>query len=720
VTNRNYSLTGSTPPNYQATPNVSYFYDGSNVSGGIANSKGKLTKVSSSVSTTEYTAFDILGRVTAHRQTTDGTAYTTGYNYNLSGALIEETYPSGRVVKNTLDTDGDLQQVQSRKANDTFRNYANAFTYTAAGAVSSVRLGNGRWENTVFNSRLQPTQIGLGSSASSQNLLKLNYSYNTSGNADNNGNILSQTITVPAVGATQGFTATQTYTYDSLNRLSSATETVSNNQTWKQTFTFDRFGNRNFDETNTTTLPKQCNGNTEVCATERKKLNPSVNSATNRLSTNDDYAYSSNGNMTGDAYGRVFKYDGENKQYEVRDSQNQIVGQYYFDGNGKRIKKVVPSTGETTVFVYDSSGKLTAEYSTNLSTTQQVSYTTADHLGSPRIKTNENGTTIARNDYHPYGEEISTSQRSQNLGYKPDDVRQKFTGHERDTEVDLDYAKARMYGNKWGRFTTIDPSSKSIDPISPQTWNRYSYCYNNPLTLIDENGKWPTSTHRKIIDRALTRMGDGFRESVKKGSRNTDWSATGCHTCREKNAPQHAMTPGSWVKKYGLDKAQEMAKEEASKFINKNLDEARRLWNMAQNTQPGSPAGVALLNKSLEAFGAAIHVIMDNVSPAHKGFQVYDNSTPAAAGAAVGAATTPTNPLLGALVGAGASVATSNLAHKEKEEPDPTGEEYNLMSDRIRALFKEIYGQAAYEESVLEKDRRETAERIRRNGVSSL
>ena len=56
---------------------------------------------------------DILGLVKAHKQTTDGTAYTTGYTYNLSGALIEETYPSGRVVKNTLDGDGMRGRVQS-------------------------------------------------------------------------------------------------------------------------------------------------------------------------------------------------------------------------------------------------------------------------------------------------------------------------------------------------------------------------------------------------------------------------------------------------------------------------------------------------------------------------------------------------------------------------------------------------------------------------------
>jgi hypothetical protein len=81
----------------------------------VTNGNGKLKKVTSSVSTTEYTGFDILGRVTAHKQTTDGTDYTTGYTYKLDGSLDEETYPSGRVVKNVLDSDGDLSVVESKK-----------------------------------------------------------------------------------------------------------------------------------------------------------------------------------------------------------------------------------------------------------------------------------------------------------------------------------------------------------------------------------------------------------------------------------------------------------------------------------------------------------------------------------------------------------------------------------------------------------------------------
>ncbi len=169
VTNRNYSTPGGTPSNYQATPNVAYTYKTT------APGLGNLIKVESSVSTTEYTSFDILGRVTGHRQTTDGEEYETDYTYNLSGALIEQTYPSGRKVKNVLDNNGDLSMVQSGKCLDAtpgtnatctqqagLWNYAKNLTYNAAGAVTSMQLGNNRWESTHYNSRPQPTQIALG------------------------------------------------------------------------------------------------------------------------------------------------------------------------------------------------------------------------------------------------------------------------------------------------------------------------------------------------------------------------------------------------------------------------------------------------------------------------------------------------------------------------------------------------------------------------------
>ncbi len=299
------------------------------------------------------------------------------YTYNLSGALIEQQYPSGRKVQNVLDADGSLEMVKSRKnASSGYWAYANNFTYNAAGAVTSMQLGNGTWESTVFNSRLQPEQIALGVTANATGLLKLDYTYGTTAN---NGNVLTQTITVPDVGEVDGFAAVQTYDYDSLNRLKDATEMLtptggSASQSWKQAFTFDRYGNRNFDEANTTFADflKECSG--AMCSALKKKLNPAIDVSNNRLDTDDDYAFDDSGNTTADPDERTFIYDAENKQVEVRNGSSQLLGEYWYDGDGKRIKKKAYTAGvldEETIFVYDAAGKLIAEYSTDVADTDE-------------------------------------------------------------------------------------------------------------------------------------------------------------------------------------------------------------------------------------------------------------------------------------------------------------------------------------------------------------
>lgn len=468
VTLRDYS---------DSTPDVTYTYDNG------TNAKGRLTKVSSTVSTTEYTGFDLLGRVLSHKQTTDGNAYTTAYSYNLSGALMEEIYPSTRVVRNVLNNNGDLSQVQSKKnVNAGFWNYAEHFTFTAAGAVSSMQLGNGKWESTVFNSRLQPTQIALGSTQNGIDKLKLNFDYGTT---DNNGNVKGQTITVPTEvrnGTTyNGFTATQNYIYDSLNRLSQAGEGVAPvggayYNSWTQTFTYDRYGNRRFNTSNpnyTTTLPVGCS--TAQC-------NPTIDTANNQFTTGQGYTYDMAGNLITDAQNRTFTYDAENKQTEVKNSSNQPVGTHSYDGDGKRVKKVAGT--EVTIFVYDALGKLVAEYANQLASANdaKVSYLTSDHLGSPRINTDASGNVIARHDYQPFGEEI------QRTSYGADSTRQKFTSYERDIESDLDFAEARYYNNRHGRFHSVDFANAGAEEFAPQSWNGYSYALNNPLNLTDPSG----------------------------------------------------------------------------------------------------------------------------------------------------------------------------------------------------------------------------------------
>ena len=170
-----------------------------------------------------------------------------------------------------------------------------------------------------------------------------------------------------------------------------------------------------------------------------------------------------------------------------------------YDGEGRRVKKVTDL--ETTIFVY-SGGKLIAEYSTQTVQNPTVAYTTTDHLGTPRVITDAGGNVKSRRDYMPFGEDslVNVGGRASVAGYSnPDNIRQKFTGYQKDNETSLDFAEARMYENRFGRFTAVDPLLASGKSANPQTFNRYVYTSNNPVDRVDVDGKdWVRVKHTRV------------------------------------------------------------------------------------------------------------------------------------------------------------------------------------------------------------------------------
>jgi RHS repeat-associated protein len=121
-----------------------------------------------------------------------------------------------------------------------------------------------------------------------------------------------------------------------------------------------------------------------------------------------------------------------------------------------------------------------------------VQWLFADQLGTPRMTADRTGSLagIRRHDYLPFSEELfaGTGGRTTSQGYVVDNVRQKFTGKERDNETGLDYFGARYYANRQGRFTSPDPLLGSGRIVNPQTWNRYGYVLGNPLKFCDPLG----------------------------------------------------------------------------------------------------------------------------------------------------------------------------------------------------------------------------------------
>lgn len=134
-----------------------------------------------------------------------------------------------------------------------------------------------------------------------------------------------------------------------------------------------------------------------------------------------------------------------------------------------------------------------AEYSSKPPTQNPTtSFTITDQLGSPRVLVNSLGQVVSRRDFLPFGEEIvpdaANLRTDASLKYNGDTVRQKFTGYQKDEESGLDFAEARMYENRHGRFTAVDPLLASGKSANPQTFNRYVYVLNNSPNSTDPTG----------------------------------------------------------------------------------------------------------------------------------------------------------------------------------------------------------------------------------------
>lgn len=466
------------------TAGVTYSYD-SDFKGTVASVTATKPGVSYK---TEYT-HDALGRINGSTQTTGSNGpYVFGYQYSKTDRLSQITYPTGRKVNYVPDTAGRINSIQN-DANQA--NYASAIGYTAAGNVSSLTLGNGITEQPSWNDRLQMT--GLSASLSSANLLQLGLypcaNQLTSCASGNTGSLQSQTIAGPGIGMTQS------YSYDPVNRLSSAGEGAGS---WSQTFGYDDGNGHNRGNMYVATHSGyQINNFTPVGASNFDN--------SNRLSV-QSAGYDTAGNQTAiGGFGQAFDAEGRMTSVTV----NGATVNYVYDGEGRRVMQ--QGASGTTVFAYDAFGNLAAEYSPVAAASvcgTATCYVTVDHLGSTRMVTDSAGAVKRRYDYFPFGEEIpaGVGGRTLAMGYQagPDGFGPKFTGQYRDTLPDgtltgYDYFNARYYSPAQGRFTSPDPGNAGADVGDPQSWNGYAYVGNNPVNVTDPSGEsWITAVFGAI------------------------------------------------------------------------------------------------------------------------------------------------------------------------------------------------------------------------------
>ena len=340
-------------------------------------------------------------------------------------------------------------------------------TYTAAGQLHTLWWGAGT-ETRTYNSLGQLTsQVGGDG---------LNMTYNYSATA-NNGRITS------SVDGSTG--ENTTYTYDALNRLTGASNSI-----WSQAYTYDGFGNL---------LTKSGSGGS-----------PTLNVTYNANNRQNGLGYDANGNQgppSGCGYYCSNTYSVENRLvWQSLGYDQQPSNLYAYDPWGKRVMSgsdVDPGgwangpqpqytytfygiTGQPLAMLKCNGSNYPAHpvcsivgqnvyYGSKLIVWGGVSVVT-DRLGS--VRGNSQGERFA---YYPYGEERTSTP----------DGRNKFGTYLRDG-VGQDYADQRYYNAGMGRFWSPDPKGKdATDPNNPTSWNLYTYVNGDPVNFSDPTGEDP-------------------------------------------------------------------------------------------------------------------------------------------------------------------------------------------------------------------------------------
>lgn len=193
--------------------------------------------------------------------------------------------------------------------------------------------------------------------------------------------------------------------------------------------------------------------------------------------------------MTSDGI-NSYSYDAEGRILTVNGNT------YVYDGMGNRVKKTV--SGTVTLYWAGVNGWVIDESNSTASTMAKQIYFAGilvwresvatgdgiflfqDQLNSTHLTADASGNVKDNVSFYPYGQKISYSSTTTDNHYG-------FAGYEEDG--DSDYAVFRNLNTiNWGRFNRPDPYGGSYDPTNPQSFNRYAYVGNRPLSALDPLG----------------------------------------------------------------------------------------------------------------------------------------------------------------------------------------------------------------------------------------
>ena len=258
------------------------------------------------------------------------------------------------------------------------------------------------------------------------------------------------------------------------------------------------------------------------------------------VGTSVDYEYSEYiYNALGDLVGNIMTIENHNHGYHgiqsdpdaPSNSKTAVVEKKYvidYTSDLRNILVEYETNGLTYRYTYGALGrKLSVTISPVLTSAGELVnvdnevklYYHHDRLGSTKFLTDDvSGKVVSYVDYDEWG--ATTDKAVLRLGLRQLDLVTSYTGYIHDPVLDIYYAQARMYDANSKRFLAIDPWEGEL--TDPQTLAKYTYVINNPLKYIDPFG--------------LTQTGVSGASSAGGTTDTTDTSNTSdrCDRCKKK------------------------------------------------------------------------------------------------------------------------------------------------------------------------------------------
>ena len=289
----------------------------------------------------------------------------------------------------------------------------------------------------------------------------------------------------------------ETYTYDDLDRLTSITPKTGA----QQTFTYHTNGN---------ILSNSLVGS-YVYDNTKKNAVTKINQSQNIISPADcavSYNFFNQPSQITEGNNQLDIFYGADQQRSMakRFDNNTLEHTRYFVSKYYEKEVTLRNLTHHYNYIYADDGVVALHITNQTAGTDSLYYIHTDHLGSFCAITNKNKTVRQRNFFDPWGNPV---EKEELTGFTL--INRGFTGHEHYPQFKIINMNGRLYDPVICRF--FSPDNFVQMPEFTQSYNRYSYCLNNPLMYIDPTGQLFT----KYIDQQgslLYETNDGLSDII--------------------------------------------------------------------------------------------------------------------------------------------------------------------------------------------------------------